>query len=179
MSDELSNITKFFGDWHLARIYQGLSARFHLGDWHRTIDEKLKTLDDLYQLMQAERSTRWMFDARDGDGGALPDRRSCCWCLSLRIAGALSGFDAYLSKCGIPARMQPRSVWRFSRWLRPTSLLWTTSSCPKRWSCTTSAFDPKRERSTSSKRRFPRSLQTRWTLLARMDDKPVGFWIGF
>jgi hypothetical protein len=60
MSDELSNITKFFGDWHLARIYQGLSARFHLGDWHRTIDEKLKTLDDLYQLMQAERSTRWM-----------------------------------------------------------------------------------------------------------------------
>src|SRR5258706_511283 len=32
LSDELSNITKFFGDWHLARIYQGLSSRFHLGD---------------------------------------------------------------------------------------------------------------------------------------------------
>src|SRR5207248_496319 len=45
LSDELSNITKFFGDWHLARVYQGLSARFHLSDWHRTIDEKLKTLD--------------------------------------------------------------------------------------------------------------------------------------
>ena len=25
LSDELTNITKFFGDWHLARIYQGLS----------------------------------------------------------------------------------------------------------------------------------------------------------
>ena len=60
LSDELSNITKFFGDWHLARIYQALSARFHLSDWHRTIDEKLKTLDDLYQLLRAEQNNRWM-----------------------------------------------------------------------------------------------------------------------
>jgi hypothetical protein len=60
LSDELSNITKFFGDWHLARIYQGLAARFHLGDWHRTIDEKLKTLDDLYQLLRADQNNRWM-----------------------------------------------------------------------------------------------------------------------
>lgn len=61
LSDELSNITKFFGDWHSARIYQALSARFHLSDWHRTIDEKLKTLDDLYQLLGSEQNTRWMF----------------------------------------------------------------------------------------------------------------------
>ena len=60
MSDELSNITKFFGDWHLARIYQGLSARFHLSDWHRTIDDKLKTLGDLYQFLQADQMNRWM-----------------------------------------------------------------------------------------------------------------------
>jgi hypothetical protein len=60
LSDELSNITKFFGDWHLARIYQNLSARFHLADWHRTIDEKLKTLDDLYQLLQQDQNNRWM-----------------------------------------------------------------------------------------------------------------------
>jgi hypothetical protein len=59
-SDELSNITKFFGDWHLARIYENMSARFHLGDWHRVIDEKLKTLDDLYQLLQHEQTNRWM-----------------------------------------------------------------------------------------------------------------------
>lgn len=59
-SDELSNITKFFGDWHLARIYQTLSARFHLADWHRTIDEKLKTLDDLYQLLKHDQNNRWM-----------------------------------------------------------------------------------------------------------------------
>jgi hypothetical protein len=60
LSDELSNITKFFGDWHLARLYQGLAARFHLADWHRTIDDKLKTLDDLYQILQSDRNNRWM-----------------------------------------------------------------------------------------------------------------------
>jgi hypothetical protein len=59
-SDELSNITKFFGDWHLARIYENISARFHLADWHRSIDEKLKTLDDLYQLLSQDRTNRWM-----------------------------------------------------------------------------------------------------------------------
>ncbi len=60
LSDELSNITKFFGDWHLARIYENISARFHLADWHRTIDEKLKTLDNLYQLLQHDQTNRWM-----------------------------------------------------------------------------------------------------------------------
>jgi hypothetical protein len=59
-SDELSNITKFFGDWHLARVYENIAARFHLPDWHRTIDEKLKTLDDLYQLLKHDQTNRWM-----------------------------------------------------------------------------------------------------------------------
>jgi hypothetical protein len=60
LSDELSNITKFFGDWHLARLYQALSARFHLNDWHRTIDDKLKTVDELYELLRAEQNNRWL-----------------------------------------------------------------------------------------------------------------------
>src|SRR6266699_1307535 len=59
-SDELSNISKFFGYWHLARIYENISARFHLGDWHRTMDGKLKTLDDLYQLLNHDQTNRWM-----------------------------------------------------------------------------------------------------------------------
>lgn len=59
-SDELSNITKFFGDWHLARIYENISARFHLADWHRTLDRKLQTLDDLYQMLNHDRTNRWM-----------------------------------------------------------------------------------------------------------------------
>ena len=59
-SDELSNITKFFGDWHLARIYEAISSRFHLGDWHKTIDKKLQTLADLYQLLNHDQTNRWM-----------------------------------------------------------------------------------------------------------------------
>jgi hypothetical protein len=60
MSDELSNITKFFGDWHLARIYQSIAARFHLPEWHRTINEKLQTLDNFYQLFKHDQTNRWM-----------------------------------------------------------------------------------------------------------------------
>lgn len=60
LSDELLNISKFFGDWHLARLYQCLSARFHLGDWHASIDGKLKTLDDLYHLLRQDQTNRWM-----------------------------------------------------------------------------------------------------------------------
>ena len=41
-NDELSNITKFFGDWH------------------RTIDGKLKTLDDLYQILKHDQNNRFM-----------------------------------------------------------------------------------------------------------------------
>jgi len=60
LSDELSNITKFFGDWHSARIYQVLAERFHLPDWHRSIDAKLTTLDELYQLANQDQHTRQM-----------------------------------------------------------------------------------------------------------------------
>jgi hypothetical protein len=59
-NDELSNTTKFFGDWHLARIYEKIASRFHLAEWHRTIDGKLKTLDDLYQLLKHDQNNRWM-----------------------------------------------------------------------------------------------------------------------
>ncbi len=60
LSDELSNITKFFGDWHLAKIYSNLSNRFHLADWYRIIREKLRTLGDLYQLLQQDGVNFWM-----------------------------------------------------------------------------------------------------------------------
>jgi len=60
VSDELMNITKFFGDWHLARIYENIAARFHLSDWHRTVEEKLKTLDELYEILKHDQNNRWM-----------------------------------------------------------------------------------------------------------------------
>lgn len=60
ITDELSNTTKFFGDWHLARIYQLLSSRFHLSEWHRAVEDKLKTLDEIYQLLKSQQTNRWM-----------------------------------------------------------------------------------------------------------------------
>jgi hypothetical protein len=60
LSDELSNTTKFFGDWHLARVHAALAGRFHLADWHRSIDDKLKTLDGLYQVLMHARNNRLM-----------------------------------------------------------------------------------------------------------------------
>jgi hypothetical protein len=61
ISDELSNITKFFGDWHLAKTHRNLSDRFHLGDWQRIIGEKTRTLDGLYQILLQNRFNAWMF----------------------------------------------------------------------------------------------------------------------
>lgn len=59
-TDELTNITKFFGDWHLAKVHQHLSERFHLEQWRQVVEEKLKTLGELYQLFQEERMSFWM-----------------------------------------------------------------------------------------------------------------------
>lgn len=59
-NDELSNITKFFGDWHLARVYGAVAARFHLADWHRAVSDKLRTLDELHQILKSDQANRWM-----------------------------------------------------------------------------------------------------------------------
>ncbi len=59
-NDELMNITKFFGDWHLARIYENIAARFHLADWHHAVEEKLKTLDEFYEILKHDQNNRWM-----------------------------------------------------------------------------------------------------------------------
>jgi len=66
----MSNITKFFGDWHLARMYQGLSARFHLSDWHHTIDEKLETLNASTNSCATDQNNQWML--------VLNARSYCC-----------------------------------------------------------------------------------------------------
>ena len=60
LNDELVNITKFFGDWHLARIYQSLFSRFHLKDWNDIINVKLRTLGDLYYLLHQDWVNSWM-----------------------------------------------------------------------------------------------------------------------
>jgi hypothetical protein len=58
MSDELSNTTKFFGDWHLARLYMGCKERFHLKEWEDSVEGMLHTLDDLYHLVSSDINNR-------------------------------------------------------------------------------------------------------------------------
>ena len=60
VSDEISNITKFFGDWHLARIYMGCAARFHLAEWENMVSQKLRALDGLYTMLQQDSTSRAM-----------------------------------------------------------------------------------------------------------------------
>jgi hypothetical protein len=59
-NDELSNISKFFGDWHVARVYETVAARFHLGDWHRSVDTKLRAVAELHELLKHDQMNRWM-----------------------------------------------------------------------------------------------------------------------
>jgi tRNA isopentenyl-2-thiomethyl-A-37 hydroxylase MiaE len=60
ITDELTNITKFFGDWYLAKVYEHLFDRFHLSQWHHVVSEKLRVLGDFYGLLQQERNNLWM-----------------------------------------------------------------------------------------------------------------------
>lgn len=60
LNDELVNFTKFFGDWHLARVYTTMAGRFHLAEWQRSIDAKLRTLDEIYQLLKQDLNNRLM-----------------------------------------------------------------------------------------------------------------------
>jgi len=54
LNDEVTNITKFFGDWYLARVYLGAHERFHLEQWRNSVAERLKQLDSLYNVVSSE-----------------------------------------------------------------------------------------------------------------------------
>ncbi|MCI0652613.1 MAG: hypothetical protein L0Z55_12110 [Planctomycetes bacterium] len=60
LADEVSHITKFLGDWHLARVYLGAQERFHLQQWSDSVEKRLLHLDQAYQVLQAETYERRM-----------------------------------------------------------------------------------------------------------------------
>lgn len=63
LADEVNHITKFFGDWYLARLYLGAHERFHLAQWQQSIEQRLAQLDDVYRVIQAdvyERRMLWL-----------------------------------------------------------------------------------------------------------------------
>jgi hypothetical protein len=54
LADEVTHITKFFGDWYLARVYLGARDRFHLDHWRSSVVERLGQLDQLYSVVHGE-----------------------------------------------------------------------------------------------------------------------------
>jgi hypothetical protein len=63
LSDEVTHITKFFGDWYLARVYLGAQERFHLTQWRQSIEHRLGQLDEVYKVIQSdvyERRMLWL-----------------------------------------------------------------------------------------------------------------------
>jgi hypothetical protein len=57
--DEVTNITKFVGDWYLARIYLAARERFHIDRWRQSVEHRLGQLDNLYSVVRGE-----VFDRR-------------------------------------------------------------------------------------------------------------------
>lgn len=54
LTDEVTHIGKFFGDWYLARVYLGARERFHLDAWKNSVEHRLSQLDTLYTVVNAE-----------------------------------------------------------------------------------------------------------------------------
>jgi hypothetical protein len=54
LRDEVTHITKFFGDWYLARVYSGARDRFALDQWRASVEERLGQLDQIYNVVYSE-----------------------------------------------------------------------------------------------------------------------------
>jgi hypothetical protein len=60
LNDEVTHITKFFGDWYLARVYLGAAERFYLNQWRQSVENRLAQLDELYSVVNADVNNRRM-----------------------------------------------------------------------------------------------------------------------
>ncbi len=49
--ERTGNALKLMGDQYLARVYQMLSARFHLPEWERSIERSLETVESVYKVV--------------------------------------------------------------------------------------------------------------------------------
>ena len=60
LSDEVTHISKLFGDWHLARVYLGASERFYLDHWKKSVEDRLGQVDSLYSVVNSDIANRRM-----------------------------------------------------------------------------------------------------------------------
>jgi hypothetical protein len=61
LADQVTHITKFVGDWHLARVYLLARERFHLDQWRASVEQRLGELDRLYTITRGDQYDRRMF----------------------------------------------------------------------------------------------------------------------
>ena len=61
VTDEVENISKFFGDWFLGKVYVGCARKFELDSWRRIVNDKMQSLSEIYAVVQAEVESRRMF----------------------------------------------------------------------------------------------------------------------
>ncbi len=52
MTDATENITKFFGDWFLAKVYRGCKEKLDLEAWISRVNEKQAALSEIYDTAQ-------------------------------------------------------------------------------------------------------------------------------
>jgi hypothetical protein len=50
LTDRVENAVKFVGDIYAARLFSNVAARLGLDRWKRNVDDKLKTLDEIYRF---------------------------------------------------------------------------------------------------------------------------------
>ena len=50
LTDRMENAVKFVGDIYSARLFSNVAARLGLDRWKHNVEEKLKTLDDIYRF---------------------------------------------------------------------------------------------------------------------------------
>jgi hypothetical protein len=60
LTDEVTHISKFFGDWYLARVYLGAAERFYLNQWRQSVENRLSQLDQLYTVVNSDINNRRM-----------------------------------------------------------------------------------------------------------------------
>jgi len=60
LADEVNHITKFLGDWYLARVYLAARERFYLDRWRASVEGRLTQLDQLYNVVHSELNERRM-----------------------------------------------------------------------------------------------------------------------
>ena len=60
LADEVTHITKFFGDWYMARVYISARDRFHLDQWRQSVENRLSELGQVHGIIAGELYDRRM-----------------------------------------------------------------------------------------------------------------------